>query len=221
MLQLDLPTVNVLTKIDQIASRDPLPFNLDFYTDVSDLTYLLPYLEAEQRGEPIVKDPDTIDDVEEAQEQEQEEAEESRFHGLNKAIIDLVNDFSLVAFEPLFVEDKATMSSLLHTLDRASGYAFGSNASGADESVWSVAVRQGAVDIDVRDVQERWIDRREEFDELERQEWKRQREEAGGEEDGQEEAENVDGEDEIDAYMKGKIHKEVGGIKVIRTKDKT
>ena len=34
MLQMDLPHINVLTKIDKVAGYDPLPFDLDFYTDV-------------------------------------------------------------------------------------------------------------------------------------------------------------------------------------------
>lgn len=214
MLQLDLPTLNVLTKIDQIASRDPLPFDLEFYTDAADLPYLMPYLEAEQRGESTTtRDFDAPDP--------EEEPPESRFHGLNNAIISLITDFSLVSFEPLFIEDKATMSSLLHAADRASGYAFGANASGADESVWTVAVRQGAVDIDVRDVQERWIDRRKEFDEIERESWRRRREEEMGVEgDGkEEEGGKDDGEDDIDKYMDGggtKDVKDVSGIKVIR-----
>ncbi|KAB8342736.1 hypothetical protein FH972_022334 [Carpinus fangiana] len=47
MLQLDLPHLNVLTKIDNLASHGPLPLPLDFYTDASGLEYLLPYLEDE------------------------------------------------------------------------------------------------------------------------------------------------------------------------------
>ena len=46
MLQMDLPHINVLTKIDKVAGYDPLPFNLDYYTEVQDLNYLLPSLEA-------------------------------------------------------------------------------------------------------------------------------------------------------------------------------
>lgn len=214
MLQLDLPTLNVFTKIDQIASRDPLPFNLDFYTDAENLDYLLPHLEAEQRGLPIRTD--------DQDEPEGEEQEPTRFHALSTALLDMLSSFSLLSFHPLYIEDKATVSSLLHAADLASGYAFGKSAHGADESVWSVAVSQGRVGVDVRDVQERWIDRREEMDEMEREEWRQQQQQHGGEEaeagvedsgDGMEE-----GEDEIDAYMRGDAQKEVNGIKVRRVK---
>ena len=57
------------------------------------------------------------------------------------------------------------MTHLLRAIDRAGGYAFG--AEGANDTVWQVAMRDSGVTMDVRDVQERWIDRREEFDEIE------------------------------------------------------
>ena len=47
MLQMDLTHINVFTKIDNLSKFPPLPFNLDFYTEVQDLSYLLPALENE------------------------------------------------------------------------------------------------------------------------------------------------------------------------------
>jgi hypothetical protein len=143
MLQMDLPHLNVLTKIDKISSYGPLPFNLDFYAEVQDLSYLLPHLAQES---PVMH---------------------SKFEGLNQAIIEMVQDFGLVAFETLAVEDKKSMMSLLHTIDRAGGYVFG-GAEGANDTVWQVATREGMGSMSIQDVQERWIDRKEEFDEMER-----------------------------------------------------
>ncbi|KAL9089459.1 MAG: hypothetical protein Q9165_005780 [Trypethelium subeluteriae] len=149
MLQLDLPHLNVLTKIDKLASYPPLPFNLDFYTEVQDLAHLFPHLQSENPGR----------------------LGSERFDGLNKAICELVQDFGLVTFETLAVEDKRSMMTLLRAVDRAGGYAFGP-AEGVNESVWQVAMREGAgAEMDVRDVQERWLDRKEEFDKLEEKEW--------------------------------------------------
>ncbi|EXJ84340.1 hypothetical protein A1O3_05007 [Capronia epimyces CBS 606.96] len=147
MLQLDLTHINVLTKIDNLAKYPPLAFNLDFYTEVQDLSYLIPGLEAES---PMFG--------------------QGKFAALNEAIVNLVEEFGLVGFETLAVEDKKSMMNLLHTIDRAGGYAFGA-AEGANDTVWQVAVREGLGKMDVRDVQERWIDSREEYDELERKEW--------------------------------------------------
>lgn len=146
MLQLDLPHLNVLTKIDNLSNYTQLPFNLDFYTEVQDLSYLLPHLEAESSRLP-----------------------HSKFGALNTAIIDLVEEFGLVAFETLAVEDKKSMMNLLRAIDRASGYAFGP-AEGANDSIWQVAVREGMGATDVRDVQERWLDAKDEYDDLERRE---------------------------------------------------
>lgn len=146
MLQLDLPHLNVLTKIDNLSNYPDLPFNLDYYTEVQDLNFLLPHLESESSRLP-----------------------HSKFGALNTAIMDLVEEFGLVAFETLAVEDKKSMMSLLRSIDRASGYAFGS-AEGANDTVWQVAVREGMGVTDVRDVQERWLDNKDEYDDLERAE---------------------------------------------------
>ena len=144
MLQMDLPHLNVLTKIDNLANYPSLPFNLDFYTEVQDLSYLIPHLETES--------PRLVN---------------AKFDALNRAIVELVQDFGLVAFETLAVEDKKSMMNLLHVIDRASGYVFGS-AEGANDTVWQVAVREGLGTIDIRDVQERWLDAKDEWDEKER-----------------------------------------------------
>ncbi|PLB35619.1 GTPase GPN2 [Aspergillus candidus] len=159
MLQMDLPHLNVLTKIDNLTNYSPLPFNLDFYTEVQDLNYLLPHLEAESSR-----------------------LAHTKFGPLNHAIIDLVEEFGLVSFETLAVEDKKSMMSLLRVIDRASGYVFGP-AEGANDTVWQVAVREGLGTMDVRDVQERWLDAKDEYDDHELrglQEEAKAREEAAG-----------------------------------------
>jgi hypothetical protein len=146
MLQMDLPHLNVLTKIDNLSNYAPLPFNLDYYTEVQDLSYLVPHLEAESSR-----------------------LSHGKFGALNQAIIDLVEDFGLVAFETLAVEDKKSMMNLLRVIDRASGYVFGP-AEGANDTIWQVAVRDGLGTMDVRDIQERWLDAKDEYDEKERRE---------------------------------------------------
>jgi len=146
MLQMDLTHLNVLTKIDNLSKYPPLPFNLDFYTEVQDLSYLLPHLAEES---PMFA--------------------KGKFSALNQAIIDLVEEFGLVSFETLVVEDKRSMMSLLQTVDKAGGYAFG-GPEGANDTVWQVAVREGMGKMDIRDVQDRWIDNKEAWDEKEKRE---------------------------------------------------
>jgi hypothetical protein len=149
MLQLDLPHINVLSKIDILRDYGPLAFNLEFYTEVQDLNYLLPLLDQDERTKKFAK--------------------------LNEAIVDLVESFALVNFETLAVEDKKSMTHLLQAIDRAGGYAFG-EAEGAGDSVWAVAMRGGwAEGMEAKDIQERWIDHRDEHDEFEKKQMEEER----------------------------------------------
>lgn len=174
MLQMDLPHLNVLTKIDNLINYAPLPLDLEFYTEAMGLEHLLPLLDAERpilsSGRDKVQQSSAQGPTPKGSEEADQPPPESKFHALNAAIVDLVSDFGLVGFETLAVEDRTSMMHLLRAIDRAGGYAFG-GAEGANDTVWQVAMRDSGVTMDVRDVQERWIDRREEFDELERKQW--------------------------------------------------
>lgn len=69
------------------------------------------------------------------------------------------------------------MARLLEAIDRASGYMFGSTEASADY-IWTSATRTGwASDSNILDIQERWIDYKEEYDQKEREEWAKQAEE--------------------------------------------
>lgn len=141
-----------------VGGRD-LPFNLDFYTEVQDLDQMLPVLSAEMSFPA---------------------AAQEKWDKLNEALITLVGDFGLVGFETLAVENRASMAALVRALDRASGQIFAGSL-GTDEngktmsdeaSIWAQAMSDHWADrLDPGDLQERWIDRKEELDELERQEW--------------------------------------------------
>lgn len=185
MLQMDLPHLNVITKIDKLSSYGPLPFNLDYYTEVQDLAYLLPYLEDEA---PMMRHP--------------------KFEGLNNAVIELVEDFGLVGFETLAVEDKKSMMTLLQSIDRAGGYAFG-GAEGTNDTVWQMAMREGLGKMTIGDVQERWIDSKDEWDEKERIEMEQAAETAEGHGDG---AANADHEEIME--MQNQLPDT--GVKVLR-----
>ncbi|PWW72802.1 hypothetical protein C7212DRAFT_223469 [Tuber magnatum] len=160
MLQLDLPHINVLSKIDLLSQYGPLAFNLDFYTEVQDLTHMLPLLEEDPRLKKYAK--------------------------LNEAIVDLVDSFGLVSFETLAVEDKLSMTHMLQAVDRAGGYAFG-EAEGAGDDVWALAMRGGwGIGMSAQDIQERWIDNREDYDEFERKQMEEQAAKAKAEAEAEE-----------------------------------
>jgi hypothetical protein len=142
---MDMPHVNVLSKIDKVHAYDELPFNLEYYTDVDDLTYLTPYLEAES---PALRS--------------------NKFAKLNEAIANLIENYGLVRYEVLAVENKKSMMHLLRVIDRAGGYVFG-GAEGANDTIWAVSMRNEASMMDVQDIQERWIDQKEEYDRIEQE----------------------------------------------------
>ncbi|EJD05584.1 uncharacterized protein FOMMEDRAFT_79553 [Fomitiporia mediterranea MF3/22] len=167
MLHLELPHINVFSKVDLVSQYGDLDFNLDFYTEVQDLSHLENLLTSAS----------------------------PRFAAMNMAMCSLIEDYSLVGFETLAVEDKHSMLHLTHVIDRATGYVYvqpsniappGTVTPVGDESnsrsqrpneyaLFSTAAGplQG-LRSDVRDVQERWIDAREEWDAFERREWRRE-----------------------------------------------
>ncbi|KAF7318838.1 GPN-loop GTPase 2 [Mycena chlorophos] len=153
MLHLELPHVNVLSKIDLISQYGDLDFNLDFYTEVQDLSYLENALSASA----------------------------PRFAALNMAITSLIEDYSL---------DKNSMLHLTRAIDRATGYVFVPAADAkmpegtVDTSTGAGSTRPNAFGLftsaigeltgNVRDVQERWIDAKEEWDAYEKVQWRKE-----------------------------------------------
>lgn len=139
MLMMDLPHINVFSKIDMLKSYGELPFRLDYYTEVQDLDYLEPYIEKE--GSSVLG---------------------KKYSKLTETIKELVSDFNLVSFEVLSVDDKESMINLQGVIDKANGYIFGASEVGGD-TVWAEASREGAL-IANYDIQDRWIDNKEKYD---------------------------------------------------------
>ncbi|KAF3446545.1 hypothetical protein FNV43_RR11725 [Rhamnella rubrinervis] len=98
MLHLELPHINVLSKIDLIENYGKLAFNLDFYTDVQDLSYLQHLL---------AQDPYT-----------------SKYRKLTKELCDVVENFGLVNFTTLDIQDKESVGNLVKLIDKTNGYIF-------------------------------------------------------------------------------------------------
>ncbi|KAI0674661.1 hypothetical protein C8Q78DRAFT_1016097 [Trametes maxima] len=165
MLHLELPHINVLSKVDLITQYGDLDFNLDFYTEVQDLSYLENLLNQQS----------------------------PRFAALNLQICSLIEDYGLVGFETLAVEDKESMLHLTHTIDKATGCVFVPPPAAPqppdtiDASQMPAAQRPNTYSLmtsaagpirgprsDVRDVQERWIDARDEYDAWEKAQWRKE-----------------------------------------------
>ncbi|CAK9234220.1 unnamed protein product [Sphagnum troendelagicum] len=98
MLHLELPHINVLSKIDLIESYGKLAFNLDFYTDVQDLSYLQHYLDKDIWSE--------------------------KYRKLTEKLCEVIEDYSLVNFTTLNIQDKESVMDILKLIDKSNGYVF-------------------------------------------------------------------------------------------------
>lgn len=115
MLQMGLPHVNVLSKADLFRRYESrLQFNLDFYTEVLDLGYLLAALD--------------------------ETPGLGRYAKLNAALVGMVEDYGLVSFRPLDVNSTASLMRLKNAVDKANGYVYGAAEERSVNSMLACAV---------------------------------------------------------------------------------
>ena len=114
MLQVELPQVNILSKIDLAEQYGKLQFGLDFYTEVLDLDYLLDAINAD----PFMK----------------------KFRKFNASLIDVIENYSLVRFFPLSVSNMETMKKVRAEIDKANGYIFGKDEERSLINLLSTAV---------------------------------------------------------------------------------
>ncbi|KAF9393224.1 GPN-loop GTPase 2 [Podila verticillata] len=173
MLQLELPHVNILSKVDLIETYGRLPMSLDFYTNVADLSFLQYHL----NQDPFM----------------------ARFQQLNQAMCDLIEDFGLVGFETLCIQDKESVTKVIRAIDKAGGYVFG-GLEEANESILMTAMRAGSEwESAVHDVQERYMDNDDPHEDL----YKFAREYKEDKEDKEDKDDNDDNDDnEGDTSMK-------------------
>jgi GPN-loop GTPase len=112
MMRLECPQINVLSKFDKFdqeivaegKEKDFIP--LTFYADCVDLSLVC-------NGEAMGK---------------------SKYSQLTQAISELIEDFGLVSFVPVAVEDKECMAFLMQEIDKANGLVFGGLTAG-NESI--------------------------------------------------------------------------------------
>lgn len=132
MLQIELPHINVMSKVDQIQKFGKLNYNIDFYTDVLDLGFLV---------EQMSEDPFT-----------------KKYKKLNSALTDLIQGYSLVTFVPLAIDDKERMMNVKNQVDKANGFCFGSQEERNMRAMMSSAM--GGVDFEylkTADIREKYM----------------------------------------------------------------
>lgn len=100
MLHLGLPHVNALSKVDLVAQYGRPALGLEYYTQAEDLGQLAQLMSGTDSAFP------------------------PRFRRLTAALCEVVEDFGLLRFMPLHIEDKHSVRALLAHIDKANGYAF-------------------------------------------------------------------------------------------------
>lgn len=95
MLHLEMPHVNLLSKCDLLEKYSSTSFDLDYFTEVLDLSYLV----------------DTLS----------EDVYYKKYHELTKALAETVESYSLVSFVPISSSDGDSLWRALCVIDRANG----------------------------------------------------------------------------------------------------
>lgn len=99
MLKIGLPHINVLSKTDLLKKHsDKLQFNLDYYTEVLDLNYLLDSLDNDRFT--------------------------NKYKKLNSALISVIEDYSLVTFQLMDTFKEKSLINIKNLIDKANGYVF-------------------------------------------------------------------------------------------------
>ncbi|TPX34010.1 hypothetical protein SmJEL517_g03249 [Synchytrium microbalum] len=130
MLKLELPHVNVLSKVDLMETYDKLDFKIDFYMEVQDLSYLLDKLNEGTFGQKYLK--------------------------LNQVLCEVVEDFALVGFYTLCIADKKSVLRVVQAVDKANGFVFGGLTMGND-SILSAASSYGSMMQETLEIQEKYL----------------------------------------------------------------
>mmetsp|Transcript_2273 Transcript_2273/g.4883 ORF Transcript_2273/g.4883 Transcript_2273/m.4883 type:complete len:413 (+) Transcript_2273:221-1459(+) len=143
MLRLELPTVNVLSKIDLLANYGPLPFSLEFFTDCQDLERLVPYLQ--QQGDYDLnenEDDFTIStqqyfhednyaddpDYQRARKIKSSSPFFRKHVRLHKVMAEIVEEFGLISFLPLDISSAESVGRVVAKIDKCNGFIFVQNS---------------------------------------------------------------------------------------------
>jgi hypothetical protein len=106
MIHMELPQVNILSKVDLVEAYGRFPRRLEYYTEVQDLDEVV----LELNAHPILK----------------------KYGKLNRAIADVIEDYSLVSFVPMAIDDPPSVACVVALVDKAVGYMYGQAVNDVD-----------------------------------------------------------------------------------------
>ena len=115
MLRLELPHINILTKID-MAPRYELAMPLEFFREAQELHRITPFCGARPAS---LDEGDCIEET---------SVYARNLQRLSGKLCELVDDFSLVCYEPLDVSDGDSVARVVRLLDKCNGHPCGVHA---------------------------------------------------------------------------------------------
>lgn len=131
MVRLELPTVNILSKIDLLNQYGKMPYNLEYFTECQELDRLIDYLDGPdmENEDEIVTNTlhqSYIDDEEyqAARSKKRNSNFFKRHRKLHQLLCEVIDDYSLINFIPLNISDAVSVGRVLSKIDRANGYIF-------------------------------------------------------------------------------------------------
>ena len=154
MLRLELPAVNVLSKVDLLQGLS-LPLGIDYFTGCHDLSRLLPYLDEQ----PFEQDEDAIFDDPEYQ-QVRKQVRQSAFYRkhekLHQVLAEVVEDFGLLSYIPLDITNAESVGRVLAQVDKCNGYVFTGTKGQKQQDLFNCAIQTEASEYEtIADIQER------------------------------------------------------------------
>jgi GTPase SAR1 family protein len=148
MMRMELPCVNVFSKMDLLSQSgitqqtkggeddgsdsdgnygdsSPLPFNLEFFTQCHDLHRLIDYLDSNPLDftntyDEYFEDPE----YQSARDRTRNSRFYKKYHKLHYELCDLVEDFGLLNFLPLSIQDAESVGRVVARIDKCNGYVF-------------------------------------------------------------------------------------------------
>jgi len=107
MLNLELPHVNVLTKCDMMKRLGHFEMPFDYYLDAQNLQHLLISGDDNKKQQQGGGSSRTLD---------------PKFYRLTEGLCELLEDFALVNFIPVAIEDGRSLNRLVKMIDKCLGY---------------------------------------------------------------------------------------------------
>jgi len=107
MINLELPHINILSKVDLIEKLGKTQFGLDYYCEVLDLKYI----SGDMSNDPFMH----------------------KYKKLTESIADVIEGYSLVSFIPMDVNKPKSLLKVQRAIDKANGY-FIDHPSSQDEA---------------------------------------------------------------------------------------